>query len=173
MRPEKEYLVEETEKHLSKSDYVFLADFERVTVAEVAELRQNLSKEGAEYHVVKNRIFKVAAKKRGLPELDGAALKGHTAIITGGENPSGVAKIIKAFQKSFKQEKASFKAGVLENELLSAANVMALADLPSKEVLRSQLLAVFNAPAQKCVRVLNAVPESLLNVLKAKSEKAA
>lgn len=172
MRPEKEYLVEETEKYLRDSNYVLLADFERVTVAEVADLRSNLAKEGAQYHVVKNRIFRVAAKKQGLPEL-GNVLKGHTAIITGGSNPSGVAKVIKTFQKSFKVEKATFKGGILEKEVLSAANVMALADLPSKEALRAQLLALFNAPAQQCVRVLNAVPQGLLNVLQAKADKAA
>ena len=55
---------------LGKSDYVYLANYERITVDEIAELRTELSKHEAEFHVVKNTILDVAAKERSLPELD-------------------------------------------------------------------------------------------------------
>ena len=70
MRPEKQFLVDEVNNHLEKSDYLFLADYERANVMDIAELRGQLVKEEAEFHVVKNNILKVAAKGRGLPSLD-------------------------------------------------------------------------------------------------------
>ncbi|MEM1223785.1 MAG: 50S ribosomal protein L10, partial [Verrucomicrobiota bacterium] len=54
MRPEKQYLVEEVSTHLDKSNYVYLTNYERITVDEIAELRASLSEHNAEFHVVKN-----------------------------------------------------------------------------------------------------------------------
>ena len=88
MRSEKKYLISEVETHLKKSDYVILANFSKITVADTAELRSRLAPEQAEFHVVKNSSFKVAAKALGLPEVD-SALAGQTAIIVGGKNPAG------------------------------------------------------------------------------------
>ena len=85
MRAEKQYLVTEVETHLKKSDYVILTNFAGVTVAEVAELRAELRKENAEFHVVKNSSLLVAAKALGLPEFE-ESLTGPTAIIVGGDN---------------------------------------------------------------------------------------
>ena len=109
MRPEKQYLVQEVNQHLDKSDYVYLANYERITVEEIAELRASLSEHNAEFHVVKNSIFGVAAAAKDLPDLS-EHLTGQTAIIVGGDNPSGVAKTIGAFFK--KKEKVDVKAGV-------------------------------------------------------------
>ena len=79
MRAEKQYLISEVETHLKKSDYVILANFSKVTVSDVAELRNSLAAENAEFHVVKNSSLRVAAKALGLPEFDTAALAGPTA----------------------------------------------------------------------------------------------
>ena len=98
MRPEKQYLVEEVTGHLDKSSYVYLTNYSGITVDETAELRGALAEHGAEFHVVKNTIFSVAAASRELPEMD-AHLTGPTAIVIGGENPSGVAKTLGAFFK--------------------------------------------------------------------------
>ncbi len=170
MRPEKKYLVEEVARHLSKSDYLFLADYRRITVEEVSALRRDLSAENAEFHVVKNSILNVAAKEKQLPDLH-EHLKGPVAIVVGGENPSGVAKILKKFFKE--KEKVDVKAGVWGDRMLNAEEVQQLADLPSFEVLQAQLLSLFNTPAQRAVTVFNATPVALLNVLKAKTEQEA
>ena len=168
MRPEKQYMVEEVSRHLDKSDYVYLTNYERVTVEEVALLRSDLAKEGAEFHVVKNTIFNVAAQERGLPDLR-EHLSGPVAIVVGGQNPSGVAKVLKKFFKD--KEKVELKVGVLSGSELDADAIKELAELPSLEVLRAQLLGLLSTPAQRMVTVLAAAPTSLLNVLKAKSEK--
>ncbi len=171
MRPEKKYLVDEVAGHLGKSSYVFLTDYRKVTVADTADIRASLRPHQAEYHVVKNSILNVAARERKLPQLDATWLTGQTAIIVGGRNPSEVAKIVTKYFKD--KEKLSLKGGVLGQSRLSADDVVALSTLPGIETLRAQLLGLLSGPATSLVRVLQGVPQSLLNVLQAKSETAA
>jgi large subunit ribosomal protein L10 len=168
MRPEKEYLVAEVNQHLDKSDYVYLANYERITVDEIAELRASLAEHNAEFHVIKNSIFGVAAAAKELPDLS-EHLTGQTAIIVGGENPSGVAKVIGEFFK--KKDKVDLKAGILNEKALTKEEIAALAKLPGLEALRAQLLGLLTQPGTGFVRLLNAVPQSLLFALQAKAEK--
>ena len=98
MRAEKQYLIAEIDSYLKKSDYLILANFTGTTVADVADLRGKLAAEKAEFHVVKNSSLRVAAKALGLPDLD-TALTGPTAVVVGGKNAAGVAKILKQFFK--------------------------------------------------------------------------
>lgn len=169
MRAEKQYLISEVETHLKKSDYVILANFTGVSVADTADLRKRLAAEKAEYHVVKNSSLRVAAKTLGLPAFD-SALTGPTAIIVGGKNSPGVAKVLKDFFKD--KKKLEIKSGVLNSKLLTASELDALADLPSMDALRGQLLGLLNQPASMFVRVLNAAPSGLVNVLQAKVRAA-
>jgi large subunit ribosomal protein L10 len=169
MRPAKQFLVDEVEKHLRKSDYVYLANFDRITVEDVGNLRDKLAAEKAEFHVVKNSILRVAAKKLNMPELD-SWLSGPTAIIVGGKNPSGVAKVIQGFAKD--KDKGQVKVGVVGNKTYDSAQVKALSELPSIEVLRAQLLGLLTTPMRQFLFVLNGVPTSLLNVLQAKAKQA-
>ena len=165
MRPEKQYLVEEVSTHLAKSDYVYLANYERITVDEIAELRASLAEHDAEFHVVKNTIFNVAAQAKELPDVS-EHLTGPTAIIIGGNNPSGVAKALGKFFKA--KEKVELKVGILDNKTLDAAQIEALAKLPGLESLRAQFLGLLTQPGTGLVRVLNAVPQGVVNVLQAK-----
>jgi large subunit ribosomal protein L10 len=169
MRTEKKYLIEEVSKHLQKSDYVFLTNFDKITVADVATLRSRLKPEKAEFHVVKNSSLRVAAKELSLPDLD-SMLTGPTAIIVGGRNPAGVAKIVSKFFDETKKLEA--KGGVLSKKSMKAADLATLASLPSLDVLRAQFLALLITPATSAVRVLNAIPQSLVNILQAKVRAA-
>ena len=154
MRAEKQYLISEVESHLKKSDYVILANFSKVTVSDVAELRASLAAENAEFHVVKNSSLRVAAKALGLPEFDTASLAGPTAILVGGKNPAGVAKILKKFFDS--KQKLEVKVGVLEKKIISAKDLAAIADLPPFDALRAQFLSLLTSNAAAFVRVLDA-----------------
>lgn len=153
MRAEKQYLISEVETHLKKSDYVILANFTKVSVADTAELRKQLAGEKAEFHVVKNSSLRVAAKALSLPDLE-ASLVGPTAVIVGGDNAAGVAKILKRFFEQ--KQKLEIKVGVLEHKLVSAADLARIADLPPFEVLRAQFLSLLNGGASAFVRVLDA-----------------
>ena len=165
MSPEKQYLVEEVSTHLDKSSYVYLTNYDRITVEETAELRDALAQHGAEFHVVKNTIFGVAATARELPALD-EHLTGPTAIVIGGDDPSGVAKTLGKFFKD--KDKVELKAGILDSKALTKDDIEALAKLPGLEALRAQLLGLLSQPGTGLVRVLNAVPQSVVNVLQAK-----
>jgi large subunit ribosomal protein L10 len=170
MRAEKQYLIAEVETYLKKSDYVILANFTGATVADVAALRSRLAAEKAEFHVIKNSSLRVAAKALGLPDIEGA-LTGPTAIVVGGRNSPGVAKVLKQFFKE--KQKVAVKAGVLSRKLITAKEVDQLAEMPSLDSLRAQLLGLLNQPAGAFVRVINAVPQGIVNVLQAKVRAAA
>ena len=152
MRAEKQYLIDEVNGHLKKSEYVILANFTKMTVADTAELRKRLAVEKAEFHVVKNSSFRVAAKALGLPDLD-QSLAGQTAVV-GGKNAPGVAKVLKKFMEE--KQKLQVKVGVFDKKMMSAADLSKLADLPSLEVLRAQLLGLFMQTAASFVRVVDA-----------------
>jgi large subunit ribosomal protein L10 len=153
MRAEKQYLIDEVSGHLKKSDYVILANFTKLTVADTAELRKRLAPEKAEFHVVKNSSFRVAAKALNLPDLE-KSLTGQTAIVVGGKNAPGVAKVLKKFIEE--KQKLEVKVGVVDKKLMTAAELAKLAELPSLEALRSQLLGLFTQTAAAFVRVVDA-----------------
>jgi large subunit ribosomal protein L10 len=153
MRAEKKFIIAEVESHLKKSDYVILTNFTKISVADVAELRARLAPEKAEFHVVKNSSFRVAAKALGLPEVD-SALAGQTAVVVGGKNPAGVAKVIKKFVEE--KQKLEVKVGILDKKVFTAAELSKLADLPSFETLRAQFLGLLTQNAAAFVRVLDA-----------------
>ena len=66
------------------------------------------------------------------------------------------------------KQKVEVKAGVLSKKLISPKDVERLADMPSLDTLRAQLLGLLNQPAGMFVRIINAVPQGLVNVLQAK-----
>lgn len=152
MRAEKKFLIDEVTTHLKKSDYVILTNFTKLTVADTAELRKRLAPESAEFHVVKNSSFRVAAKAFGLPEVD-KSLSGQTAVVVGGKNPAGVAKVLKKFVED--KQKLEVKVGVLDKKVFNAAELSKLADLPSFDALRSMFLGMLTMQGAAFVRVLN------------------
>ena len=167
MRPEKATIVADVQAKLQQSPFLLIADYSGMQVKHFEELRTRLSTVGAEIHVVKNTFVKRAVKELGLPELNGA-LTGQTAMVTGENDICAAAKVLKTFVAEF--QKPPVRAGILENALLTAEQVQALADLPSREVLQATLLGLLLAPATRLVRVLNEPGASLARVLKAKAE---
>lgn len=168
LREEKKYLVDEIGKHLDKSDYFYLTDFDQVSVADTAELRWKLSEHSAEFHVIKNSAMAVVVRDRELPDIS-EWLKGQTAIVVGGEDPPGVAKALSRFRDE--KEKVEVKGGILSGSVLQPGEVAQLADLPPMDALKAQLLAILQAPAQQLLSLFEAAPRGFLNVLSAKSEK--
>ncbi|MDR1458247.1 MAG: 50S ribosomal protein L10 [Puniceicoccales bacterium] len=171
MRSEKVFFVNEITKHLDKSDYVYLSDFTGVSVIAISILRNNLRNEDAECHIVKNSILQIALKNK-VDSFDESWFVGHTAVIVGGNNPSGVAKVLAKFSKD-NENRMFFKGGLLSSKRLSPNEIKALAELPTLEVLRAKLLSLLGEPASGLVRILNAIPQNIVNVLQAKVRKEA
>jgi large subunit ribosomal protein L10 len=154
MRAEKKYLLTEVEKHLEKSpNYFYMLDYTKLNVLETKELRDQLTKDGAEFHVVKNSVLNVVLKKRGAPDM-AEFLTGQVAIVVGGKNPAGVAKTLKTFGKA--KEKLAIKVGIMDAKKMTKEEIEFLADLPSIEILRAQFLMLISEGAAKMVRLLDA-----------------
>jgi len=168
MRPEKQNITKEYLTRLNGSPFFIVVNYKGLKVAHFTELRKRLTRSGAEVHVVKNTIFRIAAKEAGIGELNGA-LSGQLAVVTGQKEISAAAKALKTFGAEFDRLKIHF--GYLNNQRLEQPDLLALADLPSIEVLRAKLLGLLNAPATKFVTLLNTPAGQLARVLKAHADK--
>jgi large subunit ribosomal protein L10 len=169
MRAEKQFITNEYKARLNNSPYFIVVEYKGLKVGPITELRKRLAKAGAEMHVVKNSVFRIAAKEAGVADLVDGALLGQMAVVTGQKDVSTAAKVLKTFASEFDKPKVKF--GYLNSKRLEADDLKALADLPSLEVLRSQFLALLNTPATQLVRVLNEPAASLARIIKAKSDK--
>ena len=168
MRAEKQYISSEYLTRLNASPYFIVVDYRGLKVGPITELRKRLNKAGAEMHVVKNSLFRLAVKESGLADL-GTTLTGQLAVVTGQRDVSSAAKVVKTFSAEFDKPKIRF--GYLKNQRLETADIVALADLPSIEVLRSKLLGVMMAPATKLATVINTPATQLVQVLAARVAK--
>jgi large subunit ribosomal protein L10 len=170
MRAEKKLLTNEYVARLNASPFFIVVGYQGLKVTHLNELRKRLTQAGAEIHIVKNTVFCVAAKEAGVDGLNGA-LAGQLAVVTGKKDISAAAKSLKNFAAEF--DKLKLKFGYLNNQRLDEATIIALADLPSLDVLRAKLLGLFNAPATKLVTLINTPATQLAQVIKAKAEKGA
>jgi large subunit ribosomal protein L10 len=170
MRAEKNNISKEYLGRLNSSPFFIVVDYQGLKVGPITELRKRLNKAGAEMHVVKNSLFRIAAKEAGIADL-GGPLSGQLAVVTGQRDVSVAAKVVKTFSAEF--EKPKIKFGFLNNQRLEAATVVQLADLPSLDVLRGKLLGLLNTPATRLVQILNTPGSQLARVIKAKADKGA
>ena len=168
MRAEKKILTKDYVARLNGSPFFIVVNYKGLKVAHLTELRKRLVQAGAEVHVVKNSIFRVAAKEAGVGDLNGA-LSGQLAVVTGKKDISAAAKALKNFAAEF--DKLKFKFGYLNNQRLEEAAIVALADLPSLDVLRAKILVLLVAPATKLAILINTPASQLAQVIKARSEK--
>ena len=168
MRAEKQILTKEYSARLNASPFFIVVGYQGLKVAHLTELRKRLQQAGAEVHVVKNSIFRIAAKEAGVAELNGS-LAGQMAVVTGQKDISSASKALKNFAAEF--DKLKVKFGFLNNQRIDESGIIALADLPSLDVLRAKLLGLFNAPATKLVTLINTPATQLAQVIKAKAEK--
>ena len=167
-RAEKLSAINEIAKIVGASDYCFILNYNKLTVASFAKLRAELADAKSKMKVVKNSYLAKATAEKGW-DIPAEVLSGPTAMIVGDGDPAEVAKIIVAFLKKF--ESASVKGAQLGASTLEASQVDDLSKLPSKDVMRATLLGTMLAPATSLVRVFAAPLTSILYVLKAKAEK--
>lgn len=170
MRAEKQFITSEYVTRLNASPFFLVVDYTGLTVGQFTELRKRLRSGGSEVHVVKNSIFRVAAKEAGFADLSGS-LAGQLAVVTGQRDVSTAAKVVKTFASEFEKPKVRF--GYLKDQRMEAAEINTLADLPSIEVLRSKLMGVLLAPATKLAVLLNTPATQLARVLQARVKKGA
>lgn len=167
-REKKEQMVQDYLDNMSKSRAMILADYRGLTVANITQLRQNLREVDGSFHVVKNTLFERALKEAGLPvpteQMDGPIAIGFCY----GDTPP-VAKALVDFAKGL--DVLEIKGAILGTDVIDAASVRGLADLPPRDVLRAQLIAAIEGPMSNLVNVLNAPMREIAQVLKARSEQ--
>lgn len=169
MRVEKKFISAEYVARLSQSPFFIVVDYRGLSVAQFSELRKRLRGAGAEAHVVKNNLFRIAAKEAGVADL-GDSLSGQIAVVSGPRDIAAAAKVLKTYQAEFEKPKLQF--GYLGSKALTADEVRVIADLPPLPALHAKILGVLNAPAQKLVALINTPGSQVARVIKAKSEKA-
>lgn len=168
MRPEKNLIIKEIQNRVDKTPYVLLTDYTGMQVPQFNELRNRLSGANAELRVVKNTLLRRALKDSNLPDLE-SYLHGQSAVVLGDADISAAAKILRNFTAEFK--KPTLKVGILDKAVLNPPEIMALADLPSKDVLQAKLLGLLMAPASTLVRLINTPASQVAQVLKAYVDK--
>lgn len=162
-RSKKEALVAELRETFETSSLVVVTSQSGMTVSEVSDLRQKMRDAGAGYKVTKNTLVRLALKGTKFEHLN-EVFTGPTAIAFS-KDPVAAAKVVADYRKS--NEKISVVAGGLDGSGLDAAQVDALAKLPSLDELRAKLVGVIQAPATKVAGVLQAPAGQLARVFSA------
>ena len=168
-RAEKQELVDVIEDRFGKAKAAFLIDFKGMDVEQVTRLRKSLRPVKAEMKVVRNTLAKRAlAKYPAKAALLSDYFVGTNAVVFAYEDASASAKLLADFSKDV--EKMQLKVGIMDDQKLDQNRIKQLASLPSKEVLRAQLLGLFQQPMSKFVRVLAEVPSGFVRTLNAYNE---
>jgi large subunit ribosomal protein L10 len=152
-RPEKTAAVAELVEDFKSAQATFLTEYRGLSVTSLKALRRSLGEE-TKYSVVKNTLTKIAAKDAGV-DIDEALLAGPSALAFIKGDPIAVAKSLKTFQKE--NPALVIKGGIYEGKRVTAAEIMVLADLESREVLLSKLAGAMKASMAKAAQVFDAL----------------
>lgn len=166
---QKQQIVAELVEKLKGSVAGVLVDYKGITVADDTKLRKELREAGVEYSVIKNRLLALAAKEAGLEGMI-PTLENSTALAVSESDHVAAAKILNKYAEGSKG-KFTVKCGFVEGNVIDAAGVAELAQLPSREVLVAKVLGGFNAPISGFANVLNANLRGLVVALNAIAEK--
>ncbi len=158
-----------TEKLKSKKN-IILTNYSGITVAGLTSLRSKLRTKNIEFKVIKNNLLKRALKDSGYPEVD-QYLKGPIGVVFAENELTEAAKILKDFKKE--QDKFSYTMGIMDNVVYNAEQVKKIADIPSKEVLYSQIMSLLNSSASNIAVAINQTIASVARGIKAVAEKNA
>ena len=142
----------------------------RLTRDEVQWLRRSVREAGASIKVYKATLVHIALEDAELPTLDDM-LNGPSAFVFAGEDVAAAAKAVKNFAKG--NDKLEIKGGLMEGKAVTAAEVEAIASLPSREELLAHIAAAINGVAKALAVCVNGVPQGLAQVTKAVADQKA
>lgn len=167
-REEKASVVADLSSKIDKAQIAIVTDYRGLTVSALEGLRRELKKSNSELRITKNTLLKRAVQGTSFEGLQDS-LKGTTALTVSYDDPVAPAKALTDFAEENPQ--LEIRSAVLDGKVLSADDLKALSNLPSKEVLLAQTLSVMNAVPTSFVRVMNAVPSSIVYTLQAIKDK--
>ena len=167
-RPEKVAVVTEVTEKLSAADAALLTEYRGMSVKAMSDLRRALKPVGGEYKVYKNSLVRFAARNAGVDGAE-ALLAGPTAIAFVSGDVAGAAKALRDAART--NQYLVIKGGVLAGRLISADDVQALADLPPRDVVLSQIAGLLEAPLSQMASLLEAVPRTFAYGIQALIDK--
>jgi len=167
-KSDKEAFVEDMKGRLEKARATFLVDYQGLDVEALNKLRGELRKVDAEFQVVKNRLLKLASQ-----ETETGSMKEHfvgpCALAISYEDMVAPAKVL--VNQSNELKNLEIKVGQISGKIMDFDGIKKLAQLPSRDVLLSQVLSAMQGVPASFVRVLNGTAVKLVNVLKAIEEQ--
>jgi len=168
--PRKREAVDQLSEKLNRSTSAVVTDYRGVTVKQLQELRASLRQQGVDYVVVKNTLARRAADNAGLGQFS-ASLVGPVGLAIGYDDLSAPARILGDYFKVNRRLPAV--ACLVEGQVLDAAGVKQLADLPSREALLSQLAGTIQSPLTTLAGALQSVLSNFAATLDAYRDKLA
>ena len=166
----KQIIVKEIQSLLNESEMAVVLDYKGLTIKEMSDLRLRLQSNNGICKVTKNSLMRKAIDgNSNWTDLD-SLLTGTNAFVLIKEDIGAAVKAIQSFQKD--TNKSETKGALLEGKLLSEAEIKAIANLPSKEVLMAKVAGALNAIATKLAISINEVPSGLARSLKQHSENS-
>ncbi len=163
-RSEKVAVVDEVRTRLDDAQAAVVTEYRGLTVGDLANLRKSLTAVGGDYKVFKNTLVKLAIDGGPHAPLEDL-LVGPTAIAFVHGDVSAVAKALRDFSRT--NARLVVKGGLLDGTVLSPAQLAALADLPSRDVLLARFAGALQAPLAQLASLLQALPRNLAYGLKA------
>ncbi len=170
VRPEKEAVVEEMLNKLTSAKGAVLVSYNKLSVKDATALRRKFLEHGVEYKVIKNTLTHIAAQKAGFTEL-ADLLQGPNGLAVSTTDPVAPAAALKEFLKANKTEAIAIKAGIVEGKFVDAAEVKALADLPSREQLLAMVCASMLAPVTGLAQCMQGTVRNFVYALEAVRKK--
>ena len=168
----KEHTVAGLREIIAGSKGAILTDYRGLTVAEVTSLRKKLRDNKAEYHIVKNTLFKLALGGKISPELE-KLLTGPTAIVFAQDDIVAPAKAILDFVVAAKKPDVKVKGGYLDGKVYSVDQVTSISKLPPRPQIVAQLIGTLNGPASSLVGTLDGIIGEFVRTLQAVADKRA
>ncbi len=164
----KKQIVESLQENLSDTLMTVVIDFKGLTVAEITDLRNQLRPAGAQCKIAKNTLMRRAIQ--GDPKWESLAdfLSDSSALLLIKDDLGAAVKAYQTFQKATK--KTELRGAVMDGQPLSQADIKAIGDLPSLEVLIGQIAGAINAVTTKVAVGVNEVPASLARALQAHAD---
>lgn len=166
----KQDLIVEIKDKLVSAEAVIMTDYRGLTVKQMGQLRSKLREVGAEVKVYKNTLTQIAVRELDLPNMD-SYLEGPTAFVFAEGDPVAPAKALAAFMKENKA--LELKGGFVQNALVDADGVKAIATLPSREELIAKLMGSMVNPVRGFMSMCNAPAGALARVMKAVADQKA
>ena len=165
-RATKEVLKDQIAERFQNSTASLVAEFNCITAEELAALRVELRNSQTEFRVIKNRVAKKAIE-HSVPNAEPLKdqLKGPIGVAHMYGDVAAGTKALLAFAKQ--NEKFKVTGGVMDGKALSAADIKALSELPSKEELIAKIIGTLVSPHRGLLQVMNGVGSNLVRVINA------